>query len=95
MDSNFSLVADEIDELIEQNDSTVKITLWGDELGNHYSKETIDKFRQASAACKMAGRMTRRIDWLVSGDDGENSFHSRWDKEARQQKLRANNKKGN
>jgi hypothetical protein len=28
--------------------------------------------------------MTQRIDWLMSGDDSEESFHSRWDTEIKQ-----------
>jgi hypothetical protein len=25
--------------------------------------------------------MAQRVDWLISGDDGEESFHQRWKEE--------------
>jgi hypothetical protein len=28
--------------------------------------------------------MAQRVDWLVSDDDGEESFMTRWDREVRQ-----------
>ena len=30
---------------------------------------------------RMAGTMAQRIDWLVSRNDGEESFMRRWDEE--------------
>ena len=32
-------------------------------------------------ALKIAQVYAQRVDWLVSGDDGEDSFHSRLNKE--------------
>jgi len=43
-----------------------------------YSEETIAKFREAAQCLKRAGEMAHRIDWLVSGDDSEETFHERW-----------------
>ena len=42
-----------------------------------YSDETIQKFKEGYKFCKMASIYTQRVDWLVSGDDGEDSFHMR------------------
>lgn len=39
------------------------------------------QFRKALHIVKQAEIMVQRIDWLVSGDDGEDSFHKRWDGE--------------
>ena len=39
------------------------------------------RFKIASHALKKAATMAQRIDWLVSGDDGEESFLRRWSEE--------------
>lgn len=47
----------------------------------NFSKETIDKFREGIKVLKAAEIYANRIDSLVSGDDGEESFHERLKKE--------------
>jgi len=42
-----------------------------------YSPETIAEFRAAESILQTAHVYTQRIDWLVSGDDGEETFHER------------------
>ena len=42
-----------------------------------YSKETIKEFKKGLAILKKAYVYAQRIDWLLSGDDGEESFHKR------------------
>ena len=42
-----------------------------------YIKETIDKFKEGLEALKKAKVYTRRIDWLLSGDDSEETFLKR------------------
>ena len=42
-----------------------------------YSKETIKEFKKGLAILKKAYVYAQRIDWLLSGDDGEESFHER------------------
>lgn len=42
-----------------------------------YKPETIERFKQAVIALKIAYVFAQRIDWLVSGDDGEEDFHKR------------------
>lgn len=42
-----------------------------------YSKETIKEFKKGIKILKMAEIYAQRIDWLLSDDDGEDSFHSR------------------
>ena len=69
-------MADDIGSQILSNDSTEK-NEWGDSLGNQYSPETIAEFGKAVKALKMAYVYAQRIDWLLSGDDGEDSFHIR------------------
>jgi hypothetical protein len=42
-----------------------------------YSDKTINEFKKAVNILKQAYIYTQRIDWLLSGDDGEDSFHER------------------
>ena len=42
-----------------------------------YSKETIKEFKKGLAILRKAYIYAQRIDWLLSGDDGEESFHER------------------
>ncbi len=73
-------IANQIDELIANNDDET-LNEWGDHRGRGYTAETIARFREASATLRKAAAMAQRVDWLVSGDDGEESFHRRWAEE--------------
>lgn len=42
-----------------------------------FSEETINEFRKGIELLKRSKIYTQRIDWLVSGDDGEETFHER------------------
>jgi hypothetical protein len=42
-----------------------------------YKPETIDAFRLGVELIEMAYIYAQRIDWLLSGDDGEDDFHER------------------
>ena len=42
-----------------------------------YTPETIQEFRNGVEILKKASVYAQRIDWLISGDDGEDSFHQR------------------
>jgi hypothetical protein len=73
-------IADEVEELIIKNRDENK-----DEYdytkGRFYSEETIAEFRKGLRYLKLAQIYAQRIDWLVSDDDGEESFHERLKKE--------------
>ena len=69
-------IADDIEQFILTNDST-ETNQYGDRVGAGYSKETIDEFQKAIYFLNVALIYAQRIDWLVSGDDGEETFHSR------------------
>jgi hypothetical protein len=69
-------MADSIGSAILNNDSTEKDE-WGYNIGRHYSPETIAEFSKAVKALKLAYVYAQRIDWLLSCDDGEDSFHRR------------------
>lgn len=46
-----------------------------------YSKETLQEFKNAIKILKQAEIYAQRIDWLISGDDSEETFHKRLKKE--------------
>ena len=46
-----------------------------------FTDETLAKFVEARDTLRKAAEMIQRVDWLVSGDDGEESFHRRWEEE--------------
>lgn len=73
-------ISKSIDELIAKNDCTDK-SEFGYDIGRHYPIDIIDKFKETSRLLKQCEAMAQRIDWLVSDDDGEDSFRERWIKE--------------
>jgi hypothetical protein len=46
-----------------------------------YPDEVIEKMKEAVKALKIAQVYAQRVDWLLSGDDGEESFLSRLEDE--------------
>ena len=73
---NLQQIADEVEQLIISNDSNEK-NEYDEVKGYHFSPETIEEFKRGLMLLKQAHVYAQRIDWLVSGDDGENNFHSR------------------
>jgi hypothetical protein len=69
-------IADSINKLIASNDDTSK-NRYGDTIGRGYSPATIAEFTAAVKRLRIAEIYAQRVDWLVSGDDGEDSFHRR------------------
>lgn len=59
-----SQIAEDIESYLETNEYD-------------FSEETLNRFREALPFLKKAAIYTQRIDWLLSGDDGEESFHRR------------------
>lgn len=73
-------IADEVEHMIESNDDAT-LNEWGDPKGRGYTPQTIARFREGLRVLRLAAIYAQRIDWLVSGDDGEDSFHRRLAKE--------------
>ena len=69
-------IADKIDQLIKSNDST-ETNEYGERVGYGYSTKTIEEFQYAVYLLSLAQIYAHRVDWLVSGDDSEESFHER------------------
>lgn len=83
-------IADSIKDIIDKNMVEVpdaQHEVWDyDKDGNLYpeckyyytfSEETINKFKEGYDILRKAYIYAKRIDWLLSGDDGEETFHER------------------
>jgi hypothetical protein len=73
-------IACDIEQMIRNNNSTEKDE-WGYDVGYKFSPETIQRFKIAVSVLKLAYIYAQRVDWLVSGDDSEESFHKRLDED--------------
>ena len=76
-------IADGVDQLIRQNGKEIEypsgyVMSSFDETHHYkYPPEVIEKFKEGLEILRKAAIYAQRIDWLVSGDDGEESFISR------------------
>ena len=77
MQFRFTEIAEDIRATIANNDSDEKDE-WGDAIGRHLPPDIIAKLADTSDAVERAEKMVTRVDWLLSGDDGEDSFRRRW-----------------
>ena len=66
-------IDDEI-EMVIANNGCQRVNEWGDKVGRGYSPEVIARFREAVRSLRLAQVYAQRIDWLLSDDDGEDSF---------------------
>jgi hypothetical protein len=69
------MVADEVAYEIENN------TLKDDGYVNNFSEETLEKFKECEKVLRKAAAMLERVDYLISSDDAEETFHERWKKD--------------
>jgi hypothetical protein len=69
-----SNIADEVENLINTNNE-VKMSSWGETYCRGFSRETINEFEKGLELLRKAFIYAHRIDYLVSGDDGEDYFH--------------------
>jgi len=69
-------IVDQIQDVIYKNDVT-ELNDWGDIIGHGFSEQTITELKKAVLLIKGAEIFATRIDWLLSGDDGEETFHTR------------------
>lgn len=73
----FQDIGDDLERLIKNNDSD-ELNDYGDVVGRHYKPETIQKLKEAATHVRETAIMLQRVDYLLAGDDGEESFHKRW-----------------
>ena len=55
-----------------------------DKFHPEYMPITLEEFKNAIDAIKLAQIYIQRVDYLLAGDDGEESFHKRLDKELKE-----------
>ena len=68
-------IVDAIEQEILENNDDPRPESWF--TPNNFDDETIKEFRQGIFYLKLAQIYAQRIDWLLSGDDGEKAFHER------------------
>jgi len=71
--SVMSRFADDFGHELDINDSQEKDE-YGDKVGAGYSKKTVAVLKQCHAIIAMAGDLAKEIEWLYSGDHGEEWF---------------------
>ena len=71
-----SQIADQIDDLIFHNGSQERDG-YGELRYPEYPPSIVEAFKAAANKMREAYVYAQRIDWLVSGDDGEDSFRRR------------------
>ena len=90
---NITMIADEVEQIILNNgrpktQEELRDESWGRDNSwyekypedlNHYRypDDVIEEFKKGLDILRRAQVYAQRIDWLVSGDDGEESFHKR------------------
>jgi hypothetical protein len=72
-----SYIADEVEQLIYHNDSDIIDERGNYKCGSPFSEKTIAEFKKGLLILRQAEIYAQRIDWLVSGDDSEESFLAR------------------
>ena len=68
-----------INEIADEIENIIKTHNIEDEDGYCYnfSEKTIEEFKTAFELLKKSAIYVQRVDWLISGDDGEDTFHER------------------
>ena len=71
-------IAEELEDVILKNGKKrERRESWEDENYYEYPPEVIAKFKEGLELLKKAHIYAHRIDWLLSGDDGEETFLER------------------
>ena len=53
---------------------------WGDVRGMNFSPETMVRLRETQEVIAKAGELAHAVEWLYSGDYGEDTFNDVFDK---------------
>jgi len=72
------MIAESLESIIDPNNSNLENGYYEDDNWDYgFSEETIDEFKKGLVILRKAFVYAQRIDWLLSGDDGEETFHER------------------
>jgi hypothetical protein len=83
-------IADTIDQFIRNNGKKIEypeayeLRPFDDTHHPTYPPQIIEKFKEALVILKQAEVYAQRIDWYISGDDGEESFFERLEEDLNQ-----------
>jgi hypothetical protein len=69
-------IIQEVEDVIHHNNDQT-LDKYGCMKGENLSEDTIKEFRKGLELLRKAQIYAQRMDWLLSGDDGEDSFHER------------------
>jgi hypothetical protein len=72
-----TMIADDLDHVVETNDNDT-LDEWGNRQGKGYSKRTLDRIKKTALALRALERAVHHIDYLLSGDHGEDTFDKAW-----------------
>jgi len=79
-------IAETIESIVTGD--TMKVVNWETNeeapLRDSLGEETITEFKKAVEVLRVAATYAHRIDWLLSDDDGEDSFHRRLAKDLKE-----------
>jgi hypothetical protein len=73
-------IADSVEQIIRNNNKKKEHPIeysWESEYYYEYPPEVIEKFKEGLVILKLAEVYAQRIDWLLSGDDGDETFLER------------------
>ena len=75
--------------LLIKDNATGDQAEWYYDTGTYYEypPEVIDKFKEAVSIIRRAGIYMHRVDWLLSGDDGDDTFLERLKKDLDESKY--------
>lgn len=85
-------MANDIETVIYHNNST-ELNAYGDRIGADLPDDIIEEFKHAVTLLREAAIYVQRIDWLLSGDDGEDSFRTRLKKDLETYRAISSNQK--
>jgi len=63
----------QLDDVLEQIQAAIK--------EGQYSEATYDKMKVTMRFAAITRKMIHRVDYLLAGDDSEETFHEHWNKE--------------
>jgi len=74
-------IANKIQHYLIDANKDETLNRYGERNGRFLKPKTIERFREAVLALRIAAVAAHRIDWYISDDDGEETFFKQWDEE--------------
>jgi hypothetical protein len=81
---HFDYIQYRIFDVVEQVENAIERYVDCEDDWCNVSKETIDKMLETHKTLWLAYTMLHRLDWFVSGDDGEETYHERLERDLKE-----------